>query len=346
MPELRQDPTTKEWVVIATERAKRPDQLKLTDGTVRDAATHVDNCPFCPGNERLTPSELFSLPSPEGARGSTWRVRVVPNKFAAFQPEEMRHRPTSGSFFNRKDAFGHHLVIIQTPFHDRILPLMDDSEIFDVLQTYCHLYEELRKDRRIKLVLLFSNHGIRAGSSLQHPHSQLVASPIIPLHIRKKYDVAIRHYDDTGRCLYCDVVQEEKAAADRVVAETDLLLVFHPFASRVPFETWIVPKDHNPCLARSSKQELAELASVLRRSLRGLHDALGNPHLNIIAHTAPVEDEEKPYFLWHVEIHPRLTTVAGFELGTGIYINTAVPEETAPFMRSILAAGPAVEEQK
>lgn len=166
-----------------------------------------------------------------------------------------------------------------------------------------------------------------------------MGTPIIPFHIRQKYEVAIRHYDDTGRCLYCDVVEEEKKDGRRVVMETPRFLIFHPFASRVPYETWIAPKRHNPCFAHIVAEERLELASVLRRVLRGHFDALQNPDFNLIVHTAPVEDEAKPYFLWHIEIWPRLTTRAGFELETGIYINTAVPEQTAEYMRNEIASG-------
>ena len=217
---------------------------------------------------------------------------------------------------------------------------MGEQEILEVIQTYCQRYTELRTDPRVKLILAFRNHGPRAGTSLAHPHSQLVATPIIPLHIRQKYEVAIRHYDDTGRCLYCDVVAEEKAVGKRVVLETARFLVFQPFASEVPFETWIAPKHHNPCFARIDFEERLELASVLRKVLHAFHDALNNPDFNLIVHTAPVEDEDKPYFLWHIEIHPRLTTTAGFELGTGIYINTAIPEDTAAFLKAAVTRVP------
>lgn len=341
MPELRQDPTTKEWVVIAVERAKRPDQFRKREAGDTSPTREERLCPFCPGNELLTPEELFALRDSGGKDQPGWRVRVVANKFAAFTPEESTRRHDYGRFFHALDGFGHHEVIIESPDHHRQLPLMSDQQILELLHTYRQRYEVLCKDSRVKLILLFRNHGLRAGTSLAHPHSQLVATPIIPFHIRQKYDVAIRHYDDTGHCLYCDVVAEEKAAAKRIVLETPRFLVFHPFASQVPFETWIAPKQHNPCFARIGFEETLELASVLRRLLRGLYDALENPDFNLIIHTAPVEDEERPYFLWHIEIRPRLTTAAGFELGTGIYINTAVPEETAPFLNSVLANVPA-----
>jgi UDPglucose--hexose-1-phosphate uridylyltransferase len=341
MPELRQDPTTKEWVVIAVERAKRPDQFHgmADSGSTPPVQEHL--CPFCPDNELLTPDEVFALRDYGNKNQPGWRVRVVANKFAAFTPTSDLEVTSHGRLFHSMPAYGHHEVIIESPDHNRILPLMSEQEILELLQTYCQRYQELRTDRRVKLILVFRNHGVGAGTSLLHPHSQLVATPIVPLHIRQKYQVAIQHYDDTGHCLYCDLVEDEKAAGKRIVLETPRLVVFHPFASQVPFETWIIPKHHNPCFAQTQFEERLELASTLRRVLRALHDGLNNPDFNLIVHTAPVEDEKKPYFLWHIEIRPRLTTEAGFELGTGIYINTAIPEETAPFFKSILAKVPA-----
>lgn len=336
MPELRQDPATKEWVIIARERAKRPDQFRESRDRVSVEKAHKSVCPFCPGNEQLTPGEVFALRNSGGKGQFGWRVRVVPNKFAALAPVGVMPLHNSLAFFHSAEGYGHHEVIIESPDHNQILPLMSEQQFLEILYAYRQRYNVLSKDPRVKLVLLFRNHGKRAGTSLEHPHSQLVATPIIPFHIRQKYEVAIRHYDDTGHCLYCDLVQEEHAAGVRVVLESPQLLVVHPFASQVPFETWILPKEHNPCFARISSEQMVELASVLRRILRGLHDALGNPDFNLIVHTAPIEDEAKPYFVWHIEIRPRMTTQAGFELGTGIYINTAVPEETAQFMKSFV----------
>jgi UDPglucose--hexose-1-phosphate uridylyltransferase len=337
MPELRQDPTTKEWVVIANERAKRPEQFGKRLQREPGTEPTTSSCPFCPGNEDLTPKEILALRSAGGENTPGWRIRVVPNRFAAFLPGTNSQYRNEGPLFHAKGAIGSHEVIIETPHHNRNIALMDTNEIAELLDVFRQRYETLRKDQNVKLILLFRNHGPTAGTSLPHPHSQLVAMPIIPAHIRRKYEVAIEHFDDTGRCLYCDVEEEERSAAKRVVFETAGLLVFHPFASQVPFETWIIPKRHEPCFARITAEERRDLADTLRRVLRILHDTLGNPDFNLIFHTAPIEDEDKPYFLWHVEIRPRLTTAAGFEIGTGIYINTAVPEETALFFRSELA---------
>jgi UDPglucose--hexose-1-phosphate uridylyltransferase len=328
MPELRQDPTTKDWVVIASERSRRPEQFRREQpATSRSAGI----CPFCPGNERLTPPTIAEL-----SDGNAWKVRVVANKFAAFEPDA-QHHPHQRNFFNTQDAYGHHEVVIETPQHATSLGQMDIPGVREILRVYRDRHLALRGDPKVKLVLAFRNHGLSAGASLAHPHSQIIGTPIIPPGIRRKYEVAIRYFDDTEECIYCAVRDEELKDGRRLLLETRFLTVFHPFASQVPFETWIIPKRHNPSFANAEGHELDDLALSLRAVLGALYAALGNPDYNLIIHTAPVEDEHKPYFLWHVEIRPRLATPAGFELGTGVFINTAVPEETAAYFRPLVA---------
>jgi UDPglucose--hexose-1-phosphate uridylyltransferase len=213
---------------------------------------------------------------------------------------------------------------------------MYDWEIRNVRGAYKTRYEALRADSKVKLILLFRNHGRTAGTSLAHPHSQLVATPIIPLHIRQKYATAIKHYDDTSRCLYCELLGAELAVGKHVVLQSTCFAVVDPFASQVPFETWIIPKQHNPAFGNVGSEQLDDLSGVLGKVLRAFNNGLGNPDYNLIVHTAPVEDEHRPYFLWHTEIRPRFTTIAGFELGTGIYISTALPEETTPYFKPLL----------
>lgn len=327
MPELRQDPTTKDWVVIARERAKRPEQFRRSPAPSSEAPA---NCPFCPGNEHLTPPTIAEMRDEGG-----WKVRVVANRFSAFEPETIGH-PHQPNLFNSQDAYGHHEVVIETPAHQASLGEMDISDVRNVLRTYRERHLALRQDPKVKLVLAFRNHGQSAGASLTHPHSQIVGAPIIPPHIRRKYEVAIRHFDDTQGCIYCAVRDEELKNGRRLILETRFLIAIHPFASQVPFETWIIPKRHNPSFAEIMGPELDELTLALRSILGTMHTCLGNPDYNLIVHTAPVEDEHKPYFLWHVEIRPRLATPAGFELGTGVFINTAVPEETAAYFRPLV----------
>ena len=329
MPEIRQDPTTREWVIIATERAKRPHEFAFLP--FRSDQASRSSCVFCPGNESQTTPEIWRL-----ERNGQWRIRVVPNKFPALTREAIGSHHETPPFYRWMDGFGYHEVIIETPAHDRILPSMQEDELFDVLLTYRQRYQALRADPRVKLVLIFKNQGERAGSTIAHPHSQVIATPVIPIHIRRKYDVAVQYYDDTGRCLYCEIVEAEDRHGERVVYRSHQFLVFEPYASRFPFETWITPFRHNASFGDLTDQELRELAQVLSDTLRRLHEALQRPHFNLMIHTAPVEDESKAYFLWHVEIIPRLTTQAGFELGSGIMVNPCVPEEAAQFLRGAL----------
>ncbi|MBX3318971.1 MAG: galactose-1-phosphate uridylyltransferase [Nitrospira sp.] len=326
---IRQDPTTREWVIIAAERNRRPHEHPRP---VRTGSQPPDTgfCPFCPGHEASTPDEVLRVP---GSGGTGWAVRVISNKFPALGVGGGLERREPGPLFREMDGVGTHEVVIETPSHERSLPLMTDREVAHVLLAYQARYRSLRRDPRLKYIIIFKNHGEAAGTSLAHPHSQLVATPVPPMLLRRKYEVAVAHYDDTGRCLYCDIAEEERKAKSRVVLETDWFLVFHPFASRVPFETWITPKRHQPSFGQVSEEDLRELAPVLRRTLRALYDRLGDPDFNYIIHSAPAEDENKDYYLWHIQILPRLTTIAGFELGSGIYVSTMRPEDSAAVIR-------------
>jgi UDPglucose--hexose-1-phosphate uridylyltransferase len=335
MSVIRQDVTTKAWVIIASERAKRPHDFRRAMPAAA-SPDHEASCPFCPGHEMSTPPEVWRLSDPQG---SGWAVRVIPNKFAALAGACEPQRREAGPLFREMDGVGAHEVIIETPVHNRVMPLMTDAEIERVLQAYQARFQALRADPRVRYIIIFKNHGERAGTSLEHPHSQLVATPIAPLRVRCAYEVAIRHYDDTGRCLYADLVEAELEAGIRVVQETADFVVFHPFASQVPFETWIAPKRHQPSFGQVARDELAALAPVLRETLRALYEALGNPDFNYIVHSAPIEDESKHYYLWHIQILPRVTTIAGFELGSGMFTTTMFPETSAAFMRNLIGRG-------
>lgn len=326
---IRQDPTTKEWVILATERAKRPHEFRRPSG-FRDGQTRSASCPFCPGNEGSTPGEVFRIPDETSAG---WGVRVIPNKYAAVGAAGEPERREIGPLFREMRGVGFHEVIIESPVHNRFISAMSDAEVERILLAYRARYRVLREDPRVRYIIIFKNHGTGAGTSLEHPHSQLVAVPVAPMQIRRKYEVAVGHYDDTGRCLYCDLAGEERRAKVRMVSETPRFWVFHPYASRLPFETWIGPKRHQPSFGALSDDEIGELASVLRRTLGTIYEALGDPDFNYILQTAPVEAENNPYYLWHIQILPRLAMIAGFELGSGISISTVLPEASAEFIR-------------
>ena len=329
---LRQDSTTKDWVIIATDRGKRPDDFQkiIAESTL---STHDSACPFCPGQENLTPPDILRYPHDSSF---DWRVRVVPNKYAAVGLNVEPYRQEDGPLFREMGGVGHHEVIIETPQHDQSISRMATKDVEIVLQAFHARYCALKQNPQVKSIVLFKNHGERAGTSLLHPHSQIVGTPVAPLLVRKKYEVAISHFDDTGRCLYRDLVDEERSAKVRVLFESTRFVVFHPFASRVPFETWIAPKHEESAFGHVESSHLTELADVLRRTLKALDHGLDDPDFNYIIHSAPPEDETKHYFLWHIQILPRVSTIAGFELGSGIYINTILPEDAAAHLKKFL----------
>jgi UDPglucose--hexose-1-phosphate uridylyltransferase len=328
MPLLRQDPTTKDWVIIATERAKRPHDFRREAEPSPPA--HDPNCPFCAGNEAQTPPEEFAIKNQAG----DWRVRVCENKFLALSPRE-QWTPPGEAFFREAAGYGKHEVIVETPRHDQPMALMSRAQVADVLRAYRARYLALHEDEHLQQIIIFQNHGQTAGTSLVHPHSQLIATPMTPTAIRLRQQIATHYFDDMGQCLYCAVRNAELQDGRRVVLESDRFVAFHPFASTRPFETWIVPKQHDACFGSITDAAIVDLAAVLRTVLNKLYVGLGNPDYNYIVQTAPIHDEEQDYFLWHLQIVPRLTHTAGFELGSGMFINTALPEETAEFMRSV-----------
>ncbi|UCD35993.1 MAG: galactose-1-phosphate uridylyltransferase [Nitrospiraceae bacterium] len=330
MSELRQDPTTFDWVIMSKERAKRPHDFVKKGRNSRLLPDHDENCPFCPGNEARTPEARAVY-----GEGSAWRIRVVENKYAALTPKGDTAREEQG-LFRKTDGYGGHEVIIETPLHNQCIPFMSDEQVVQIIRAYRDRAISLKQDRNIKVIIIFKNHGESAGTSLEHPHSQVVASPIVPPLIRRRYEIATQHYDNTGRCLYCDLLFDEVKAGERVIRETEYFVALHPYASRYPFETWIMPKVHSSSFSKIVDIETSDLARILKEVLIRLSEGLDNPDYNMIIHTAPVDDEHKTYFLWHIQIIPRLTLAAGFELGSGIYINTALPEETAAFMRGVL----------
>jgi len=329
MSELRQDPTTFDWIIIAKERANRPDQFKNKSGNKKPPPVHSERCPFCPGNEDMTPEAEAGY-----GEGGEWKIRVIPNKFAALTPAGDTTREED-RLFRKTHGYGRHEVVIETPVHNEYIPFMEEGHVAGLVRAYRDRYHALKSDPNIKIIIIFKNHGEGAGTSLEHPHTQIVASPIVPPYIRRKYEVATQHFDNTGRCLHHDYQYQEMETGERLVETTDHFVTIHPYASHYPFETWIMPRVHRSSFGDISDDETADLARVLKNVLLKLHTGLGNPDYNFVIHTAPVDDEHKSYYLWHIQIIPRLTKAAGFELGSGIYINTALPEETAKFMREL-----------
>ena len=334
MNEIRQNIATKEWVIIATERAKRPEEFSKT--TKEENTISFDqNCPFCPGNESKTPSEIYAYRE-YGSQPNTpgWWVRVIPNKFSAVTPECNVERTEIDNFFKRMDGYGFHEVVIETPVHNLLMANMDDTQIEEIFLMYRDRFSQIQCPN-IRQIIIFKNHGKMAGTSLVHPHSQIIALPVVPIHIRHKLEEALRYYDDTGKCVYCHMTEEEMKERTRIIYETYNFVSFAPFASRFPFETWVVPKRHNACFGAISLDETKEVARFMKVILRKIYIGLNNPDFNFVIHCAPIEDSNKPHYHWHIKIIPRITIAAGFELGTGMYINISLPEECAKFLREI-----------
>jgi len=194
---------------------------------------------------------------------------------------------------------------------------------------------DLKKDKRFRYILIFKNHGFKAGASLEHSHSQLIALPIIPKAVMEELNGSKEYYDYKERCLYCDIVAQEIAEQKRVVMENEDFITICPFAPRFPFEMWILPKRHDAHFEDATKHEISNLGSLFQTSLKKLDKALGDPPYNFMLHTSPVVMPDLPYYHWHIEITPRVTRLAGFERGSGFYINPTAPEVSAQFLRDI-----------
>ncbi len=332
MPELRKDPVVGRWVIISTERARRP-----SDFVSAAAPRRSGPCPFCPGNEDETPHEILAgraLASTPDAPG--WTYRVVPNKFPALRIEG-ELEPSGEGLFDRMNGVGAHEVIIETPDHHASLATMPVEEVADVLWACRERALDLRKDPRFEYVLVFKNHGEAAGASLEHPHSQLIATPIIPIMVREELTGAADYYRRKERCVWCDIVRQERRAQRRLIAERGGFVALAPFAPRFPCETWIVPARHGAAFEESGIEELRGLAELLGDFLRRMNRVLGEPAYNFMLHTAPLDEPDLAYFHWHLEIIPKLTKVAGFEWGSGFFINPVPPEAAAASLRE--AAG-------
>jgi UDPglucose--hexose-1-phosphate uridylyltransferase len=332
VPELRKDPIVGRWVIISTDRAKRP-----TDFTREGVQLRGGFCPFCPGNENKTPPEIQAYRPGNGgplpAKNSPgWSVRVVPNKFPALGIEGTLDRQADG-MFDRMNGVGAHEVIIETPEHGASLASMPAKKIEDVLWAYRDRILDLKKDRRFKYILIFKNHGDPAGASLEHAHSQLIALPIVPIYVSEEITGAKQYFLYKERCVFCDVIRQETDAGVRVVAENSDFLTIAPYAPRFPFETWILPKRHESAFENSSTQMFESLAVALKTLLIKADRVLDNPPYNLVFHTSPVQESTNDHYHWHVEFMPKLTKTAGFEWGTGFYINPTPPEEAARFLR-------------
>ncbi len=328
MADLRKDPVTGRWVIISTERQKRPSDFQVETVTIQPDSL----CPFCEGHEDKTPPEILAYRN--GTPGNTggWDVRVVPNKFPALRVEGTLDREGEG-LFDRMNGIGAHEVIIETPDHTQTLATMGEAAIEKVFWAWRDRALDLKRDFRLKHIVIFKNHGASAGATLEHSHSQLIALPIVPREMAEELAGAKRHFEQKERCVFCDVMRQEMREGARVIAESADFVAIAPYAPRFPFETWLLPKRHRSRFEDATPGEFASLARMLKETLQRMNVTLLSPPYNLIVHSAPLQEEAGDFYHWHVEVMPKLTRVAGFEWGTGFYINPTGPEEAAEVLR-------------
>jgi UDPglucose--hexose-1-phosphate uridylyltransferase len=329
MSELRQNLITRDWVIIAHERSQRPNQFAKKIERDRIIPPYQAGCPFCPGNEHDTAEEICCLGEREN-----WKVRAVFNKYPAVSPEKEPTRKIQKTYRSIA-GFGVHEVIIEHRLHNVNPALLAISEIANIFTMYRERYRQLKRDPRIKTIVIFKNHGPKAGTSLEHPHSQIAATPIVPGQMRDRISEAMRFFDETGECLYCRTMKDELSASQRIISENKHFVAFIPYAALSPFHLWIFPKRHTSSFEQISDEEIIDMSRILKTVLAKLYYGLNNPDYNYTIRSIPTDQDYTDYYHWYLAIIPRVSQAAGFELGSGMFINTSLPEESAEFLRSI-----------
>lgn len=332
MSEFRKDPLSDHWVIIAPNRANRPEQFEANAGRQMP-----ERCPFCRGNEQETPPEVVSYDRDGGpAQNGEWRVRVVPNLYPAVEIEAESPSKADGIYETRVGV-GAHEVIIESPNHVVSFAQLEDAQAALVFHAYRDRLQKLGKDARLAYAQVFKNSGAAAGASLEHAHSQLIATAVVPTQVQQELAKSLAYHQQHHRCVFCVMLEEELAEGTRIVAESQHFVAFCPFASQFPYETWILPREHISRFEDTEAGKLAEFAVLLKGIIGRVESLLTDPAFNYLIHTAPFDTPPYSHYHWHLEIFPRLTKTAGFEWGAGDYINTVAPEDAAATLRS--AAG-------
>ncbi|MDB6003580.1 MAG: hypothetical protein JWR15_567 [Prosthecobacter sp.] len=331
MSEMRFNPITLDWVVMAPERALRPDDFRHATAVQQTRLRHRDGCPFCTGNEALTPVEIARVTAADGS----WLVRVIPNKFSVFDATTDLRRQKNGTFRSMAAA-GMHEVVVEHPRHDLDLGEMEPAHLALVLRMYRERYRVLRTHPTVESIVIFKNQGQRAGSSLEHSHSQITAAPVLSSQVGMRLQEARRFHELEGGCLYCAVVQDELAAEERILEKGAAFVAFMPYAALSPYHTWVFPRKHEPSFDEINDADIEELAGTLSRLLRRLKVAASAPDYNITIRSAPVGAVSSGCFHWYLSIVSRTSELAGFELGSGTYINSMRPERCAELLRSVV----------
>jgi len=329
MPELRRDPIVGRWVIVDTDHPNHP-----KDYEYEPHRSHGGVCPFCYGNEAMTPPEIDAVREPNTHPNTPgWQVRVVANKFPALQIEGELEKRGLG-LYDMSNGVGAHEVLIETPYHNKDIPDLLNSEIESFLSLYCRRALDLAKDKRFKYIMVFKNFGAAAGASLEHPHTQMVALPMVPKNANEEIKGAHNYFEYRDRCIFCDMIRQETQDSGRVVLENQHFICFCPFVSRFPFEIWIVPKKHNGLFCHMPAEEIPSLAAILKGAITKMKALFPNLSYNFLIHSSPVNgDGHTDGYHWHIEFMPKITRVAGFEWGTGFYIVSTPPELAAEYLK-------------
>ena len=331
--QIRENIATRRWVIFAPGRKERPNDWGEKPSKRVDLPAHKADCPFCPGNEGMLPGIILEQPAPEGDGDKPWQTRVVPNKFPALVSEGDNERTEAGLYVTMT-GYGQHEVVIESPRHDRDIAQMSPAAVSVLIETYHQRYVDLMRAHNNMMTIIFRNHGERAGTSLIHPHSQIVVTGIVPRYVRWREEEAERYFDQWGRCVYCDILAFELKQQKRVVIENETFIAFVPFAAEVPFELWIMPKRHQADFGSLTDADKDDLAHVLQKTMGLLSEKLNDPDYNYVINSAARYKAGEPQLHWYLQIQPRLTTQAGFEIGSGMRINPSLPEHDAAYLKA------------
>jgi UDPglucose--hexose-1-phosphate uridylyltransferase len=326
MSEIRENLLTGEWVIIAPERAKRGGNL-VAAPPVSELPSHLDTCPFCRGNESSSKQETYRVLDAEG----NWLVRSVVNEFSVLSATGEVSPQSGRPGIRSVNGVGLHEVLIESPRHDELLALASIEQVGRVLEAYRQRFVTFYSDPRVRHVVVFKNHGADAGASQQHPHSQIVGMPIVPGQVEDRLHRARKFYANHAHCLACAIIEHELAHGTRIVAENAAFVAFIPHAALSPYHLWIFPKAHAGCFSEGT--DLDSLAEILHSILARVYGVLGNPAYNLIVRSLGPEDAGSQHFHWYVSVVPRVNKSAGFELGTGMYVNPSSPDECARTLR-------------
>lgn len=330
MSELRRDPIVERWVIVDTDHPNHPQDYECETHSQKEKSM----CPFCYGKESMTPLEIESFRDSHTAPNTPgWQVRVVANKFPALRIEGELDRRGLG-IYDLSNGVGAHEVLIESPYHNKDFPDLLDEEIESVLSMYCRRSLDLIKDRRFKYIMIFKNYGPAAGATAEHPHTQIIALPMVPKNALEEIKGAENYFEFRERCIFCDMVRQELQEKERLIEENKYFLSFCPFVSRFPFEIWIMPKKHSGYFCAMSKEELPYLASLLKDTIAKVKNIFGNLSYNFIIHSSPTNhDFSSDGYHWHIEFMPKLMRMAGFEAGSGFYLVPTPPELAAKYLR-------------